>query len=69
MFCEIDAISPSRRLMMRLLRPITGTYVPLHVYIIITYTLKIRGATQLVEWEGKSAAFFTFDTPARYRGM
>jgi hypothetical protein len=28
---------------------------------------KIRGATQLVEWEGKSAAFFTFDTPARYK--
>ena len=26
-----------------------------------------RGATQLVEWEGKSAAFFTFDTPARYK--
>ena len=27
----------------------------------------LRGATQLVEWEGKSAAFFTFDTPARMR--
>jgi len=28
---------------------------------------RLRGATQLVEWEGKSAAFFTFDTPARYK--
>ena len=33
----------------------------------LRWGITTRGATQLVEWEGKSAAFFTFDTPARYK--